>query len=77
MKKIAFLLMFIVGALFAQVDFQTATKEQLMNIKGIGAKKAEAIIEHRKTNQIKSVEDLSKIKGFGDALIKKIKETKM
>ena len=77
MSKVVLILMFFVGVLFAQVDFQTATKDQLMAIKGIGAKKAEAIMDYRKTNEIKSIDDLSKIKGFGNALVKKIKETNM
>lgn len=77
MNKIVLFLVLLVSGVFAQTNFQTATKEQLMNIKGIGDKKAEAIIEYRKTNEIKSVDDLSKIKGFGDSLIKSLKETKM
>lgn len=77
MNKIVLFLVLLVSGVFAQTNFQTATKEQLMNIKGIGDKKAEAIIEYRKSNEIKSVDDLSKIKGFGDSLIKSLKETKM
>jgi len=69
--------MFMVSALFAKVDFQTATKEQLMAINGIGAKKAEAIIDYRKYNKIEKVEDLTKIKGFGNTLVNKIKKSNM
>lgn len=67
----------MVSALFAKVDFQTATKEQLMAINGIGAKKAEAIIDYRKSNKIEKVEDLTKIKGFGNTLVNKIKKSNM
>lgn len=61
--------------LFALVDFNSATKEELVNIKGIGEKKALSIMEYRKTHKIKSVDDLKNIKGFGDKLISKIKES--
>lgn len=60
--------------LFGAVDFNKASKEQLMEIKGIG-EKAEAIILYRKTNKIASADDLKNIKGFGPALISKIKQT--
>lgn len=77
MKKVVLLLMFLAGVLFAQVDFQTATKDQLMAIKGIGAKKAEAIMDYRKTNKIKSADDLVNIKGFGEKIVAKIKANNM
>lgn len=60
---------------FAIVNFNTATKEELIKINGIGEKKASLIIEYRKENKINSVEDLSKIKGFGEKLVTKIKES--
>ena len=41
--------------------------------KGIGAKKADQIIEYRKTNTIKSPEDLKNIKGFGDSIVTNVK----
>jgi len=45
-----------------------------MCIKGIGLKKAEAIIQYRKLNKLKSADDLLKIKGFGKVLVEKIKK---
>ena len=58
MKKIVALLMLCVSFLFAEINLQTASKEELMGVKGIGEKKAEQIIEYRKTNIIKNPEDL-------------------
>lgn len=75
MKKLVTLLMLGCSFLFAQINLQTATKEELMGIKGVGEKKAEQIIEYRKTNTIKTPEDLKNIKGFGDSIVGNINET--
>lgn len=61
-------------SLFAIVDFNTASKDELVQINGIGEKKALAIIEYRKSHKIESVDDLKNIKGFGDKLVSKIKD---
>lgn len=74
MKKIVALLMLCCSFLFAQINLQTASKEELMGIKGIGEKKAEQIIEYRKTNTINNPEDLKNIKGFGDSIVGNVKE---
>ena len=76
MKKIFVLLMVSVSLLFCSIDLQNASKSELMSIKGIGPVKAEQIIEYRKTNQIKSPEDLKNIKGFGNGIISNIKGDK-
>lgn len=75
MKKIVALLVLCCSFLFAQIDLQTATKDELMGVKGIGAKKAEQIIEYRKTNKINTPEDLKNIKGFGDNIIGNVKNS--
>ena len=62
-----------ISFLFSAVNLQTATKDELMCIKGIGDKKADSIIKYRKTNKLKSADDLINIKGFGKALIAKVK----
>lgn len=74
MKKIVVFLVFCCSFLFAQINLQTASKEELMGIKGIGEKKAEQIIEYRKTNTISNPEDLKNIKGFGDSIVGNVKE---
>lgn len=49
-------------------DAQTLSK----NIKGIGLKKAQAIVAYREKNgSFKKVEDLKKVKGIGDKLLEK------
>ena len=76
MKKLLVLLMLSTSFLFAALDLQTASKQELMAIKGIGAKKAEKIISYRKTNKIKSADDLKNIKGFGPGIISNVKGNK-
>lgn len=73
MGKIFLFLFLSLSVAFASINFQSASKDQLMAISGIGEKKAEAIMEYRKKNKIKSVDDLKNIKGFGSKMIEKIK----
>jgi competence protein ComEA len=77
MKKIFVLLMLCASFLFASINLQTATKEELMSIKGIGEKKAIQIMEYRKKNNINSPEDLKNIKGFGDSIVSNVKKNEM
>ena len=74
MKKLVVLLGLSASFLFAQINLQTASKEELMAIKGIGDKKAEQIIEYRKTNTISNPDDLKNIKGFGDSIVGEVKK---
>lgn len=74
MKKLVVLLGLSASFLFAQINLQTASKEELMAIKGIGDKKAEQIIEYRKTNTILNPDDLKNIKGFGDSIVGEVKK---
>lgn len=73
MKKLLVLCLFLMVSLFASMDLNHATKQELMSIKGIGEVKANQIIDFRKSDKIKDVNDLSKIKGFGPKLIQNIK----
>ena len=54
------------------LNINNASIEQLEKIKGIGAKKAQAIIEYRlKHGNFSSIDDLSKVKGIGKKFIAK------
>ena len=57
------------------VSINTATKEDLMTLSGIGEKKAEDIIKYREEHGgFKSVDELMEVEGIGDSLFDKIKE---
>ncbi len=74
MKKITALILGLVVSAFA-FDINTATKEEWLQIKGIGEKKAERIITYRKEHgKFKSVEELKNVKGIGDKIIEIIKQ---
>ena len=56
------------------VNINTASKEELMKLSGIGDAKADAIIEYRKSNKFNSIEDIKNVTGIGQALYEKIKD---
>ena len=57
------------------ININTANKEQLMKISGVGKTKAEAIISFREKNgDFKKKEDITKVKGIGKATFEKIKD---
>ena len=63
------------GLAFGAVNINTATKEQLDALKGIGPTKAQAIIDYRtKHGPFKSVDDLEKVPGIGPATLKDIRK---
>mgnify|MGYP006289877905 CR=1 FL=1 len=74
MFKLFLSLMLSATFMFAAIDVNKATKEQLMTIKGIGAKKAELLIKYRKNHHIKNLDELTKIKGFGPKLVQEVKK---
>jgi len=66
-RRVFITLMFMAVSLFA-INFQTASKDDLMSIKGIGEKKAEAIMKYRRSHKIKSVADLKNVPGIGEVI---------
>ena len=57
------------------ININTANKEQLMKISGVGKTKAEAIISYREKNgDFKKKEDITKVHGIGKATFEKIKD---
>jgi competence protein ComEA len=56
------------------VNINTADKEMLILLPGIGPVAAEAILTYRKDNgNFKSVDELTKVKGIGDKTLEKLK----
>ncbi len=54
------------------VNINTASIEQLMEVPGIGASKAQAIVDYRSGSPFKSTTELSNVKGIGEKLLAKI-----
>ena len=56
------------------VNINTASKEELMGVSGIGSSKADAIIIYRLENRFTTIEDIKNVSGIGDSLFAKIKD---
>ena len=64
----------IYGVVMAAVNINTATKEELTTLQGIGEKRAQDIIDYRtKNGPFKSVDDLEKVPGIGPGRMKQIR----
>jgi len=58
-----------------RIDLNTAVKEDLMTLSGIGEVKAEAIIRYREENGgFTSIEELKNIEGIKDGVFNKVKD---
>ena len=58
------------------VNINTASKETLMTLNGIGESKAKLIIEYRETNgNFKTTDEIKNVKGIGEAIYEKIKDS--
>lgn len=61
------------AAAWAAVNINTAGVAELDAVKGITPKKAAAIVEYRDQNgPFKSLDELKKVKGFGDKSVAKL-----
>lgn len=59
----------------AMININTADAQALTQLKGVGLKKAEAIVAWRKANgQFKTVEQLTDVKGIGESILKANKD---
>lgn len=56
------------------VNINTASKEELMNVSGIGASKADSIIAYRIKTPFSKIEDIMNVSGIGESLFDKIKK---
>ncbi len=58
-----------------KVNINTATKEELMSVQGVGAAIAQAIVDYREQNgPFNCLEDLLKVNGIGNATFERIKD---
>ena len=77
MKRLllAFAIWFAIsGVALAVVNINTATKEELTSLKGVGEKRAQEIINYRtKNGPFKTVDDLDKVPGIGPGIMKQIR----
>ena len=73
MKKILIGVALCVAFVYGEVDINSASISELTTIKGIGKKRAEAIIKYRQEECFKKPEDLMKISGIGKKTFEKIK----
>jgi competence protein ComEA len=69
--KLITMLLLGVSLVFGVVDINKADISQLETLKGIGAKKAQAIIDFRKKTCFKSVDALAEVKGISTKTIEK------
>ncbi|MCF6339832.1 MAG: helix-hairpin-helix domain-containing protein [Sulfurimonas sp.] len=69
--KILAMMIIGVSLLFGVVDINTANQKELSGLNGIGAKKADVIIEYRSTNCFKNIDELANVKGIGSKTVEK------
>lgn len=55
------------------ININTADKDKLMELPGVGEAIADRIIEYRETTQFKSIEDIMCVSGIGNATFNKMK----
>lgn len=74
-------LLLFVACLFGQpafssekINLNTATIEQLTQIKGIGTVTAQKIVEYRQHQKFASVDELTNVQGVGDKTLERFRD---
>lgn len=58
-----------------KINLNTASRDELANIPGIGAECADIIVEHReKKGRIEDVEEFAQVPGFGQKALQHLRE---
>ena len=77
MKRVLLILVMLVAVATvagAAVNINTATKEELTSLAGLGDKRAQDIIDYRtKHGPFKTVDDLEKVPGIGPGFMKRLR----
>jgi competence protein ComEA len=63
-----------VSAAGERIDVNSASVGELTELPGIGASKAAAIIEERELAPFKSVDDLARVRGIGEATLGELRD---
>ena len=69
--KILAILVLGFSLMYGAVDINSASVKELSSLKGVGIKKAEAIVAYRKAHCFKNVDEIVKVKGIGEKFLQK------